>query len=192
MNLAHMVIGLNTWHILSDLLLLAVPIAMLWDSKMKWTVKLRVTIVGFVGLVNCGLAIARAVVQSRPTGVDTTWQSAKIFEWSMTEITLGVCTASLPVLSVLFFGRRRRRSYKTQSPAGGQVGSSGGKPGQRDELGKDRHRHDSRSNSDTLGSESDPSFGGEEDGPHTVRHHVEEFGLDDGGEKGGHVVGGQS
>ena len=56
------IIGLNVWHICTDALLFIVPIAMLWRVQMKFRVKIRVYIVGFVGCLNIAFGIVRIMV----------------------------------------------------------------------------------------------------------------------------------
>ena len=70
--LSKVVIGLNVCHILSDILLLIVPVTMLWRSKIRWTARLRVCLIGLVGLANCGLAAGRAVTQHNIKTLDFT------------------------------------------------------------------------------------------------------------------------
>ena len=53
-------------------MLMIVPVAMLWSARVRWTVKLRVCIMGIVSLANIGLAIARTVTQYERTSKDRT------------------------------------------------------------------------------------------------------------------------
>ena len=53
--------NLNGCHILTDAALLAVPVVMLWSSRMKLKTKFRVWIVGIIGCVNIVLSICRII-----------------------------------------------------------------------------------------------------------------------------------
>ena len=50
---------LSVLYILSDALLLIIPVAMLWRVQMRWTIKLRVCLAGLVGCANIALSIVR-------------------------------------------------------------------------------------------------------------------------------------
>ncbi|KAL9595400.1 MAG: hypothetical protein Q9219_006475 [cf. Caloplaca sp. 3 TL-2023] len=100
--LVNLIIGFNVWHILSDCLLLVVPFMLLWRVQMKTTTKLKVCIAGVVGFGNVGLAMARTIVQAtakQSGGFDLTYTATDSFAYSASELTLGVLTANLPVLS---------------------------------------------------------------------------------------------
>ncbi|KAI4214030.1 MAG: hypothetical protein LQ351_003434 [Letrouitia transgressa] len=77
--------ALNGWHILTDATLLISPIVMLWRVQMKFTKKLRVWSIGLVGCVNIVLSV---------------YTYYKVNVWSISELTLGIITASLPILAV--------------------------------------------------------------------------------------------
>ena len=49
LDLSKVAAALNVWHIVTDALLLIVPIVMLWKVQMRLVVKLRVWIIGLVG-----------------------------------------------------------------------------------------------------------------------------------------------
>lgn len=74
MPIINLIIGFNSWHILSDCLLLVVPFLMLWRVQMKTMTKLKVCIAGVIGFANVGLALARTVLQAtaKQTGFDLT------------------------------------------------------------------------------------------------------------------------
>lgn len=62
----------NITHIVTDWTLLVVPIVMLWKVQMKWTLKLRIYIAGFVGVACCICAVARTIIQFRWKSNDVT------------------------------------------------------------------------------------------------------------------------
>ncbi|KAL8845939.1 MAG: hypothetical protein Q9221_008940 [Calogaya cf. arnoldii] len=101
LNLLYILIGFNVWHILSDCLLLVVPFLMLWKVQMKWSTKLKVCAAGIIGFANVGLALSRTIVQAtaKQTGWDPNYTALSHFTYSVSELTLAVMTANLPVLS---------------------------------------------------------------------------------------------
>ncbi|KAL8820764.1 MAG: hypothetical protein Q9223_001080 [Gallowayella weberi] len=102
--LINLTVGFNVWHIVSDALLLVVPFLMLWRVQMKWTTKCKVCIAGVIGFCNVGLAIGRTVAQAtarQQPGFDLTYTATMTFTYSATELTLGIFTANLPVLSIV-------------------------------------------------------------------------------------------
>ncbi|KAL8772644.1 MAG: hypothetical protein Q9209_002305 [Squamulea sp. 1 TL-2023] len=102
--LVDMTVGFSVWTILTDGCLLVVPFMMLWRVQMKWSMKLKVCIAGVVGLGNVALSIARTIAQAtarRGKGFDLTYTATFTFGYSVAELTLGVFTANLPVLSYI-------------------------------------------------------------------------------------------
>ncbi|KAL8686134.1 MAG: hypothetical protein Q9218_007323 [Villophora microphyllina] len=99
----NLVIGLNIWNILADCLLLVVPFMMLWRVQMKQSTKLKVCIAGVIGFANIGFAIGRTVAQAKEQDkvFDLTHTGPTTFMYSATELTLGIFTANIPVLSAL-------------------------------------------------------------------------------------------
>ena len=126
----NLVYGFNVWHIVTDFILLVVPFKLLWRVQLMWTTKLRVCIAGIVGLANIALSIARAVDQATESdaGWELTCMlsspsspltmtlfplfcaivvlmknadTADQFNYLNAEVTLGVFTANLPILSVI-------------------------------------------------------------------------------------------
>ena len=63
-NVQATLIALNVWHVLTDALLLAVPVMMLWQVKMKLATKFRVWIAGIVGCVNIAIAVIWTISNS--------------------------------------------------------------------------------------------------------------------------------
>lgn len=64
--------GPSVIHVLSDFALLIVPIVMLKDTKLKFTVKLRVWIAGVVGCSSCICSVFRVIAQYRIATDDIT------------------------------------------------------------------------------------------------------------------------
>ncbi|KAL8730233.1 MAG: hypothetical protein Q9166_004210 [cf. Caloplaca sp. 2 TL-2023] len=102
--LVDMTVGFSVWHIVTDACLLVVPFMMLWRVQMKWTTKLKVCIAGIIGFANVGLSIGRVIAQAtarQQPGFDLTYTATFTFGYSVAELTLGVFTANLPVLSIV-------------------------------------------------------------------------------------------
>ena len=116
-NLGDATLALNGWHIATDITLFIVPVAMLWKVKMKWGTKCRVLAVGFVGCGNIVFSACR-MSSNYQIGKDQTWNMTRVNAWSIAEITLGVITASLPILSRLV-----TQAYRHISPKNSDAGS---------------------------------------------------------------------
>ncbi|KAI4198663.1 MAG: hypothetical protein LQ350_005135 [Teloschistes chrysophthalmus] len=180
-NLVTMVIGFNAWHILSDCVLLVVPFMMLWQVQMKKTTKLKVCIAGIFGFGNVGLALARTIVQAtaKQTGFDLTYTATDSFAYSASELTLGIMTANLPVLSFIVTRTVEMLSWSSVSSDRSPEQSDGDK--RRSYI---RRLHDeSKANSvtDFRGLRGGNSW----EGRPTVRHDVEYGPMDV--EEGGYV-----
>ncbi|KAI4236997.1 MAG: hypothetical protein LQ352_007966 [Teloschistes flavicans] len=168
-SLISLVIGFNTWHILSDCLLLVVPFMMLWQVQMKKTTKLKVCIAGVIGFGNVGLALARTIVQAtaKQTGFDLTYTATDSFAYSASELTLGILTANLPVLSFVVTKTVEMLSWSSVS--------SNRSPERSDD---DKRRSYIRRLHDDSKANSDTDFrglrgGNSWEGRPTVRHDVE-------------------
>ncbi|KAG8531804.1 uncharacterized protein KY384_003440 [Bacidia gigantensis] len=113
LDLPKVVVGLNVIEILFDASLMVVPVVMLWKVQMKWTTKLRVYIAGMVGCLNIAIAVGRTLMNfSQQKAVDFSWYSYTATQWAQAELTLGVITASLPVLSNLITIALRSLSHR--------------------------------------------------------------------------------
>ncbi|KAG8526530.1 uncharacterized protein KY384_008730 [Bacidia gigantensis] len=120
MPILDLVIGFNVWHIFSDCLLLLVPFVMLWRVQMSWSTKSKVCVAGVVGFANVGLALARTIVQAmaKQTGFDLTYSATLSVKYSLAELTLGIMTANLPVLSILASKTAKKLSWAALSDEG--------------------------------------------------------------------------
>ncbi|KAL8948892.1 MAG: hypothetical protein Q9222_004950 [Ikaeria aurantiellina] len=167
MPLVNLIIGFNVWHILSDCLLLVVPFLMLWKVQMKTTTKMKVCIAGIIGVGNVGLALARTIIQAtaKSTGFDLTYAATSSFMYSATELTLGIMTANLPVLSFVVTKTVEMLSWSSMSS-----NRSPERPGNRASFYKRRlHDVDPKTDSET-------EFGVHRtwsSGQPTLRHDVE-------------------
>ncbi|KAL8851344.1 MAG: hypothetical protein Q9221_003711 [Calogaya cf. arnoldii] len=165
-DLKQMGIGFMTWHILSDSFLCAVPFIMLWRVQMKFWTKFKVCIAGIIGLVNVALSIARQFATSRakgPGSFDVTYTATFSFAYSISELTLGIMTANLPVLSII----ATKTVELVSSKLSWTTVSSDGSPDRSSGRGRPRsykRKHD----------ESETEFGRlRAGGKPTIRHDVE-------------------
>ncbi|KAL9012774.1 MAG: hypothetical protein Q9173_002480 [Seirophora scorigena] len=163
--LFNMGVGYSVWHILSDCLLCVVPFMILWRVQMNFWTKFSVCIAGVIGLGNVGVTLARVLNQAsalaRRGAFDLTYTATSTFAYSISELTLGVMTANLPVLSVIV--------TKTVKILSGSIVSRGRNPDT--PGGKGHPRFYKRK----LDDGSDTEFGAlRADGAQpTVRHDVE-------------------
>ncbi|KAL8999878.1 MAG: hypothetical protein Q9169_001419 [Polycauliona sp. 2 TL-2023] len=165
-------LGYSVWHILSDCLLFVVPIVMLWRVQMKFWQKFAVCIAGIIGLGNVGLTLGRvldqAMVRARDGAFDLTYTATSTFVYSISELTLGVMTANLPVLSIIAVKTVKLLSSSSFSRerSADHVGG----------VGKRKSRFYKRK----LQDESDTEFGGlHTGGQPTVRHDVEYVSMEE-------------
>ncbi|KAI4087052.1 MAG: hypothetical protein LQ344_007056 [Seirophora lacunosa] len=170
--LFNMGVGYSVWHILSDCLLCVVPFLMLWRVQMKFWTKFSVCIAGVIGLGNVAVTVARvfdqASVQARRGPFDLTYTATSTFGYSITELTLGVMTANLPVLSVIV--------TKTVEMLTGSIISRGRTADTPGSNGRPRFYKRK------LHDGSETEFGALRDGgaQPTIRHDVEYVSLEEG------------
>ncbi|KAL8864183.1 MAG: hypothetical protein Q9174_007440 [Haloplaca sp. 1 TL-2023] len=141
---------------------------MLWRVQMKFWTKFKVCIAGVIGLANVGTSIARQYASASaraPQAFDLTYTATFSFAYSISELTLGIMTANLPVLSIIATKAAEKLSgislLSNRSP-GGSSGRS------RPRFYKRKH------------DESESEFGGlRAEGKPTVRHDVEYVSMEE-------------
>ena len=89
------IMGLNIIHILTDFALLVAPIVMLWKVQMKVSIKLRIWIVGVVGVTSCVFSVIRTISQFRSNTTDPTCKPS-IVSCSHTTLISSQGTSSKP------------------------------------------------------------------------------------------------
>ncbi|KAL4999597.1 hypothetical protein BDV10DRAFT_184229 [Aspergillus recurvatus] len=118
--------------LVTDLMILALPMPIIWRLQMKWTRKLSVSLVFLVGLLAIAASIARMAIYIIVTytgldaGYDLDRTVTTMLWWSMVEACLGLMTSCLPVLSGLarawvggLFTRLSSRSRSRSRSSGG-------------------------------------------------------------------------
>ncbi|KAI9680560.1 MAG: hypothetical protein M1817_004000 [Caeruleum heppii] len=130
----------NVIHIITDFVLLLVPVAVLWKLQMSLTQKLRLMFVFSLGAISCIASVMRMVL-GRKQSRDLTYDFTEKLAWTVVDVTSGVIVASLPALhsivkfalpgnwsrSIFSFGYLSKRFSKDGSSAssvGNQKGAS--------------------------------------------------------------------
>ncbi|KAL7268336.1 hypothetical protein RUND412_009040 [Rhizina undulata] len=93
----------NTVCISMDFFLVALPILMLWDVKIRRRKKAMICIILGLGIFASTASIVRMTFINNygKTG-DFLWDSTYITIWSIIEINIGIITASMPALKPIF------------------------------------------------------------------------------------------
>ncbi|EQB48066.1 hypothetical protein CGLO_12762 [Colletotrichum gloeosporioides Cg-14] len=93
---------LSVIHVVQSVLLLATPIIILWRVRIDTGKKVRLFIIWAAG----GLTVAGGLLQqTQPfTSTDIFWDYTVILRWTVLDISMGIVTASLPVLDAAIMG----------------------------------------------------------------------------------------
>jgi len=91
---------LRSINITMDYCLLAVPIIVLWRVQMDWFRKAKLFAVFSVGALAC-IGSAMTLISKNKLKSDVLYNYTTLLAWTLVELTLGVMTASLPILSAL-------------------------------------------------------------------------------------------
>ena len=101
--------------VISDLMILMLPVALVGMLKMPFKKKLKITIILAAGGLACIATIVRLVwVIVYRTSEDSTWSIKRIDLLTNIEITIGICCACLPAIGVL--GSRVKRYTHERLP----------------------------------------------------------------------------
>ncbi|KXH36481.1 hypothetical protein CSIM01_04996 [Colletotrichum simmondsii] len=93
---------LSIIHVVQSVLLLATPIIILWSIRIDRGKKIRLFIIWAAG----GLTVTGGLLQQlQPfTSTDIFWDYTIILRWTVLDISMGIVTASLPVLDAAIMG----------------------------------------------------------------------------------------
>ncbi|KZL82573.1 integral membrane protein [Colletotrichum incanum] len=96
---------LSIIHVVQSVLLLATPIIILWSVRIDRGKKIRLFIIWAAG----GLTVTGGLLQQiQPfTSPDIFWEYTVILRWTVLDISMGIVTASLPVLDAAIMGSWR-------------------------------------------------------------------------------------
>ncbi|TDZ27869.1 hypothetical protein C8035_v008654 [Colletotrichum spinosum] len=94
---------LSTIHVVHNILLLITPMIILWRVKIDKGKKIRLFIIWAAG----ALTVAGGLLQQlQPfTSTDIFWDYTIILRWTILDISMGIVTASLPVLDAAIMGK---------------------------------------------------------------------------------------
>ncbi|KAM0803703.1 hypothetical protein BDR22DRAFT_902287 [Usnea florida] len=119
-DLARVTIISGVLNILTDVLILCLPVPMVWGLRTTFAQKVTVTGMFLLGIFVCAISIVRisklAVINS--IGVlktrDPTWSTVDIYIWTVLESGIGILSACLPTLRPLF-GQFLRNTSRSRS-----------------------------------------------------------------------------
>ncbi|GJC89838.1 hypothetical protein ColLi_12676 [Colletotrichum liriopes] len=96
---------LSIIHVVQSVLLLATPIIILWSVRIDRGKKIRLFIIWAAG----GLTVTGGLLQQIQTftSPDIFWEYTVILRWTVLDISMGIVTASLPVLDAAIMGSWR-------------------------------------------------------------------------------------
>ncbi|KAI9045241.1 uncharacterized protein KD926_009655 [Aspergillus affinis] len=107
--------GLAVVNIVTDVLILALPVKPVMNLNMKSARKVQVLGIFLLGGVVCVFGIIRAVAMTELSLFDPTWTAVGAAMWSFVEISVGIVAACLPMLGPLVRGK----SGTSANPSGG-------------------------------------------------------------------------
>ena len=90
--------ALSALHSAFDFALLTVPLITLYQLQMSLPKKMRLMFLFSIGSVSCIGAVMRQVIQKQ-AAPDITYDSIRIFQWTVVDIFFAITAASLPVLN---------------------------------------------------------------------------------------------
>lgn len=95
-------------NVVTDFMILSLPIRSVIRLQMKWARKIQVFMAFGLGGIVTIFGIVRCFYVSQASSTDPTWTDARVRLWSQVEICVGIVSACLPVYRPLF--RRRANS----------------------------------------------------------------------------------
>ncbi|KAL8713746.1 MAG: hypothetical protein Q9220_002272 [cf. Caloplaca sp. 1 TL-2023] len=118
-NLALILVGalesLAIINVVTDFLILALPVKFVWNLHMRQARKIQVCGIFLLGGLVCVFGLIRAVAVGTASGDDPSWNQVYSGIWSNLEIDIGVVAACLPTFGVLFSKRKLVPSTATSS-----------------------------------------------------------------------------
>ncbi|KAE8548447.1 hypothetical protein EYB25_008825 [Talaromyces marneffei] len=100
-------LGLVISDLVTDIIVLTLPMPIIWRLRLHWSHKLRISLVFMLGLVATAASITRMIIflivsyGSFDSDYDLNQTKRAMFYWSMIEEGLGLISSCLPVLSPL-------------------------------------------------------------------------------------------
>ncbi|KAJ5986047.1 hypothetical protein N7451_010412 [Penicillium sp. IBT 35674x] len=92
-------IGNAASNVVTDFLILLVPIPVIWKLKMRFTQKIMVSGVLLLGIFVCAISIVRLhYITFLKNNIDLTWTISSVYVWSTLEPCIAIICACLPAL----------------------------------------------------------------------------------------------
>ncbi|KAF2270070.1 hypothetical protein CC78DRAFT_557482 [Lojkania enalia] len=120
----------SSFNIITDIWILALPIKTLMQIQRPKREKAALIFVFGLGVFSCIASIVRLhAIRIYTESADPFYDSVPINLWSMVEVNVGICCASIPSLKALFIRSQRERSrdrmtgykYHSRDKSGGMV-----------------------------------------------------------------------
>ncbi|KAM0800100.1 hypothetical protein BDR22DRAFT_852859 [Usnea florida] len=102
MNTITFSIGTGVSNLLTDIIVLSLPIPMVWSLKQNRTQKITMTGIFLLGFFVCATSIVRTVKLVSVGHQDPTYSLTSVFIWTSVEPSVGIISACLPILRPLF------------------------------------------------------------------------------------------
>ncbi|KAJ6004137.1 hypothetical protein N7499_000205 [Penicillium canescens] len=98
-NFYNYLIGNAATNVVTDALILLIPIPIVWSLKMRTTQKVGVCSVLLLGVVACVASIVRIhYITFLKSSIDLSWVISDVYVWSIVEPCVGIVCACLPAL----------------------------------------------------------------------------------------------
>ncbi|CAF9942908.1 MAG: hypothetical protein ALECFALPRED_010215 [Alectoria fallacina] len=101
-NLPRFTIVGGVLNLLTDVLILCLPIPMVWGLNTTKTQKVTLTGIFLLGVLVCAISIIRISKLASVNYDDPTWRLVDVYLWTALEISVGIFSACLPTMRPLF------------------------------------------------------------------------------------------
>ncbi|KAK3174435.1 hypothetical protein OEA41_001681 [Lepraria neglecta] len=98
MDLVAFSVGSGVTNLLTDVMILCLPMPMVWFLHTNRTQKLILTGIFLLGFFVCAGSIVRIVQLNQINGFDVTWELRNVFIWTSVEPSIGILSACLPTM----------------------------------------------------------------------------------------------
>lgn len=101
MDLARVTLASGVLNLLTDVLILCLPIPMVWGLNTTKAQKVTLTGIFLLGVFVCAISIVRISKISELAAVnydDVTWGLVDVYFWTTLEVSVGITSACLPTL----------------------------------------------------------------------------------------------
>jgi len=124
-NVNTMLNSSGMFNLITDILILLVPIKSVWNLKMKKSRKIRVVLIFTFGLIGPVFSLIGFLVREQIShSPDATYNQPLVLLWGTAEVSTGVIVVSLPPLSMLFHHSEHQQG-PTQSILSGESNKLG-------------------------------------------------------------------